>query len=42
MRRILDGMTLEVLVERQREIDQKWAAEASAKDNNSSPAPLPA
>ena len=31
MRRILDGMTLEVLVERQREIDRKHAPEASAE-----------
>ncbi len=29
MRRILDGMTLEILVDRQREIDRKRAAEAS-------------
>jgi hypothetical protein len=34
MRRILDGMTLEVLVERQREIDQKRAPapQAAATD----------
>ena len=31
MRRILDGMTLEVLVERQREIDTKRSAEEAAK-----------
>ena len=31
MRRILDGMTLEVLVERQREIDAKRKAEEAAK-----------
>ena len=31
MRRILDGMTLEVLVERQREIDVKRSAEEAAK-----------
>jgi hypothetical protein len=29
MRRILDGMTLEVLVERQREIDRKRAGEST-------------
>src|SRR3984893_12311010 len=29
MRRILDGMTLEILVDRQREIDRKRAAESS-------------
>jgi hypothetical protein len=31
MRRILDGMTLEILVDRQREIDHKRAAEASTE-----------
>jgi Rrf2 family protein len=31
MRRILDGMTLEILVERQREIDAKRSAEEAAK-----------
>jgi Rrf2 family protein len=31
MRRILDGMTLEILVERQREIDTKRSAELAAK-----------
>jgi Rrf2 family iron-sulfur cluster assembly transcriptional regulator len=37
MRRILDGMTLEVLVERQREIDQKRAAEQPAQKASSAP-----
>jgi Rrf2 family protein len=31
MRRILDGMTLEILVDRQREIDRKRAAESSQR-----------
>jgi hypothetical protein len=35
MRRILDGMTLEVLVERQREIERKYA---HAEANNAEPA----
>jgi hypothetical protein len=30
MRRILDGMTLEILVDRQREIERKRAAPAAA------------
>ena len=33
MRRILDGMTLEILVDRQREIDRKRAAEAGTDPN---------
>jgi hypothetical protein len=36
MRRILDGMTLEVLVERQREIERKHAL---AEANNGEAAP---
>jgi DNA-binding IscR family transcriptional regulator len=36
MRRILDGMTLEVLVERQREIERKHAR---GEANNAEPAP---
>src|SRR5260370_4720009 len=36
MRRILDGMTLEILVQRQREIDRKRAAQADAE----APAPI--
>jgi DNA-binding IscR family transcriptional regulator len=31
MRRILDGMTLEILVDRQREIDRKRAAQAGTE-----------
>jgi Rrf2 family protein len=39
MRRILDGMTLEVLVDRQREIDRKRAIQA---ETEASPSPAPA
>src|SRR6202011_5857876 len=41
MRRILDGMALEILVDRQREIDRKRAIE-SESDASAAPAPLPA
>jgi hypothetical protein len=38
MRRILDGMTLEILVERQREIDRKRAGQVDSE----APAPISA
>jgi hypothetical protein len=41
MRRILDGMTLEILVQRQREIDRKRAADADT-ESVSTPAPVSA
>jgi hypothetical protein len=41
MRRILDGMTLEILVDRQREIDRKRAAEADPEPTTA-PAPVSA
>ena len=40
MRRILDGMTLEILVDRQREIDRKRAAESN-KTAAAVPPPAP-
>ena len=38
MRRILDGMTLEVLVERQRDIDRKRAKQAKPESTADVPA----
>jgi len=42
MRRILDGMTLEILVDRQREIDRKRAVGSSSTTTTAAPASPPA